>query len=146
MHDDYNAIMSKVLADRLAEAFAERLHERVRKEFWGYSPAEELPIEMLLHEEYRGTRPAAGYPSCPEHSEKKTIFALLDAENSIGAKLTENYAMWPGASVSGWYFAHPESTYFNLGKLTKEQVTLYASRKGISVEDAERLLRPNLAY
>lgn len=145
-NDDYNAIMSKVLADRLAEAFAERLHERVRKEFWGYSPAEELPIEELLKEDYRGIRPAAGYPSCPEHSEKRTIFNLLDAEKSIGAVLTENYAMWPGASVSGWYFSHPESTYFNLGKVTKEQVELYAQRKGISFEDAERLLKPSLAY
>lgn len=146
MHDDYSAIMAKVLADRLAEAFAERLHERVRKEFWGYSPVEELPLEELLHEEYRGTRPAAGYPSCPEHSEKRVIFDLLQAEKHIGAKLTENYAMWPGASVSGWYFAHPESTYFNLGRITKEQVELYATRKGISLSEAERLLRPNLGY
>jgi len=145
-NDDYSAIMCKVLADRFAEAFAERLHERVRKEFWGYSPAEELPIEELLHEEYRGIRPAAGYPSCPEHSEKRVIFDLLNAEKSIGATLTENYAMWPGASVSGWYFSHPESTYFNLGRITKEQVSLYAKRKGITLEDAERMLRPNLGY
>ncbi|WP_320054399.1 methionine synthase [uncultured Acetobacteroides sp.] len=145
-NDDYSAIMVKLLADRLAEAFAERLHERVRKEFWGYSPAEELPIEELLHEDYQGIRPAAGYPACPEHSEKRTIFDLLEAEKNIGAKLTENYSMYPGASVSGWYFAHPESMYFNLGRITKEQVEQYAQRKGVSIEEAEKLLRPNLGY
>lgn len=145
-NDDYGAIMTKVLADRFAEAFAERLHERVRKEFWGYSPSEELPIEELLREKYRGIRPAAGYPACPEHSEKREIFDLLQAEKNIGVKLTENYAMWPGASVSGWYFSHPESSYFNLGKITKEQVEEYATRKGITLAQAERLLRPNLGY
>lgn len=144
--DDYNAIMAKILADRLAEAFAERLHERIRKEFWGYAPGENLPIEELLHERYDGIRPAAGYPACPEHSEKRTIFDALDAENSIGAKLTESYAMYPGASVSGWYFANPDASYFNLGRIGKEQVQLYAKRKGISIEQAERLLQPNLAY
>lgn len=144
--DDYNSIMTKMLADRLAEAFAELLHEKVRRELWGYDPRENLTLNEMLKERYEGIRPACGYPACPEHSEKIKLFALVDAENNTGASLTEGYSMLPGASVSGWYFAHPHSRYFNLGKITPEQVQLYARKKGISVEEAEKLLRPNLGY
>jgi 5-methyltetrahydrofolate--homocysteine methyltransferase len=143
-HDDYHAIMLKILADRLAEAFAERLHERVRKEFWGYSPEESLTVPQMLKEEYTGIRPAPGYPACPEHSEKEVIFDLLGAEKNAGISLTENYAMYPAASVCGYYFSHPLSRYFNLGKLMPDQVEDYARRKGISIERARQLLRPNL--
>jgi len=145
-HDDYNSIMIKALADRLAEAFAERMHERVRKEYWGYAKYENLSNQELIKEEYAGIRPAPGYPACPEHTEKGTLFNLLDAENKIGLRLTESYAMYPTAAVSGFYFAHPQSRYFGLGKITKEQIEDYATRKGMSVEEAERWLSPNLAY
>jgi len=145
-HDDYHAIMVKALADRLAEAFAELMHERVRKEFWGYVPEERLDNEALIREEYRGIRPAPGYPACPEHTEKALLWKLLDAETNAGIALTDHYAMWPAASVSGWYFAHPESKYFGLGKINKDQVADYARRKGMSLAEAERWLAPNLGY
>jgi 5-methyltetrahydrofolate--homocysteine methyltransferase len=144
--DDYNAIMVKVLADRLAEAFAENMHARVRKEFWGYNPDEALEVPAMLREEYQGIRPAPGYPACPEHSEKRVLFDLLQADSLVDIKLTENFAMYPGASVSGYYFAHPQSQYFNLGKISKDQVADYARRKGISAERAEKLLNANLNY
>jgi 5-methyltetrahydrofolate--homocysteine methyltransferase len=145
-HDDYNSIMIKALADRLAEAFAERMHELVRKEYWGYAKDENLSNQELIKEEYAGIRPAPGYPACPEHTEKGTLFNLLDAENKIGLRLTESYAMYPTAAVSGFYFAHPQSRYFGLGKITKDQVEDYATRKGMSLEEAEKWLSPNLAY
>ncbi len=145
-HDDYSAIMLKALADRLAEALAERLHERVRKEFWGYDANESLCNEDLIREKYRGIRPAPGYPACPDHSEKTTLFRLLDAEASAGLMLTDSFAMYPAAAVSGWYFAHPESRYFNVGKLGKDQVADYAHRKGVSLAQAEKWLSPNLGY
>jgi 5-methyltetrahydrofolate--homocysteine methyltransferase len=145
-HDDYHAIMVKALADRLAEAFAELMHERVRKEFWGYAAQERLDNEALIHEEYRGIRPAPGYPACPEHTEKGLLWQLLDAERNAGIALTDHYAMWPAASVSGWYFAHPESKYFGVGKINKDQVVDYARRKGMSLAEAERWLAPNLGY
>lgn len=144
-HDDYSAIMLKALADRLAEAFAERLHERVRKEFWGYAAAENWSNEELVQEKYSGIRPAPGYPACPEHSEKRSLFDLLEAEKHTGIQLTENFAMYPTAAVSGWYFAHPESKYFGIGKITQEQVGDYAQRKGISEAQAARWLSPLLA-
>ncbi|SDM14472.1 methionine synthase [Pedobacter antarcticus] len=145
-HDDYNSIMVKALADRLAEAFAERMHELVRKEYWGYAREESLTNEELIKEEYAGIRPAPGYPACPDHTEKDTLFRLLDAEAKINLKLTESFAMYPTAAVSGFYFAHPESRYFGLGKITKDQVEEYALRKNMSLEDTERWLSPNLAY
>ncbi|TBR11663.1 MAG: methionine synthase, partial [Lysobacter sp.] len=145
-HDDYNAILLKALADRLAEALAERLHERVRREFWGYAPDEALDNEALVTERYRGIRPAPGYPACPEHSEKATLFAMLDATSTIGIELTESFAMYPAASVSGYYFAHPGSQYFVVGRISKEQVTDYARRKGVELTQAERWLAPNLDY
>jgi 5-methyltetrahydrofolate--homocysteine methyltransferase len=145
-HDDYNSIMVKALADRLAEAFAEKLHELVRKEYWGYAKDEQLMNDELIKEQYAGIRPAPGYPACPEHTEKGTLFALLQAEEKIGLKLTESYAMYPTAAVSGFYFSHPESRYFGLGKITKDQVEDYALRKGMELEEAERWLAPNLAY
>lgn len=144
--DDYNSIMTKMLADRLAEAFAELLHEKVRKELWGYDPRESLDLKELLKERYEGIRPACGYPACPEHSEKIKLFNLLDAEAVTGAYLTEGFSMVPGASVSGWYFAHPHSRYFNLGKIVKDQVALYAKKKSLTLEEAEKLLMPNLGY
>jgi len=144
--DDYNSIMVKALADRLAEAFAEKLHELVRKDYWGYAKEEDFSNEELIKEAYTGIRPAPGYPACPEHTEKGTLFALLDAENKIGLKITENYAMYPTAAVSGFYFAHPESRYFGLGKITKDQVEDYARRKGMPLEEAEKWLAPNLSY
>jgi len=146
VHDDYHAIMVKALADRLAEAFAELMHERVRKEWWGYAPEEQLDNEKLIHEEYRGIRPAPGYPACPEHTEKGLLWQLLDAETNAGIALTDHYAMWPAASVSGWYFSHPESKYFGLGKINKDQAADYARRKGMSLAEAERWLAPNLGY
>ncbi|SOD17543.1 methionine synthase [Pedobacter xixiisoli] len=145
-YDDYNSIMVKALADRLAEAFAEKLHELVRKDYWGYAKEEQLTNEDLIKEQYVGIRPAPGYPACPEHTEKGTLFALLEAEEKIGLRITESYAMYPTAAVSGFYFSHPESRYFGLGKITKEQVEEYAIRKSMTIEDAERWLAPNLAY
>jgi len=145
-HDDYNSIMVKALADRLAEAFAEKLHELVRKDYWGYAKDEQLSNEDLIKEQYAGIRPAPGYPACPEHTEKGTLFALLNAEEEIGLRLTESYAMYPTAAVSGFYFSHPESRYFGLGKITKDQIEDYASRKNMSIEEVERWLSPNLAY
>src|SRR5688500_9954915 len=134
-NDDYNAIMLKVLADRLAEAFAERLHERVRREFWGYAADEKLTSAELLAERYRGIRPAPGYPACPDHTAKGPLFRLLDAEGNIGMRLTESFAMWPPAAVSGFYLSHPESTYFAVGKVGRDQVEDYARRSGMRMED-----------
>lgn len=144
--DDYSSIMVKALADRLAEAAAEWLHERVRKEIWGYAANENLDNEALIKEEYRGIRPAPGYPACPEHTEKRKLFDLVDAEKNTDVSLTESYAMFPAASVSGWYFAHPEAKYFPLGKITRDQVEDYSRRKGMTIEEAERWLSPNLGY
>ncbi len=143
-HDDYHAILLKSLADRLAEALAERMHERVRKEFWGYDTSEQLDNNALIKEQYCGIRPAPGYPACPEHTEKGTLWQLLEVEENIGIQLTESYAMYPAASVSGWYFAHPDAKYFGLGKIDVDQVRDYAKRKGMTVEEAERWLAPNL--
>jgi 5-methyltetrahydrofolate--homocysteine methyltransferase len=145
-HDDYQAIMVKALADRLAEAFAERLHQRVRKEFWGYAAEEKLDNDALIREEYRGIRPAAGYPASPDHTEKETLFRLIGATENAGVKLTESFAMWPAAAVSGLYFAHPESRYFAVGAIGRDQVEDYARRKSLDVVTAERWLAPNLAY
>ncbi len=145
-HDDYNAILLKALADRLAEALAEALHRKVRRELWGYAADESLDNEALIAEGYRGIRPAPGYPACPDHSEKGTLFALLDAERNAGVKLTESFAMYPTAAVSGYYFAHPQSQYFVVGRVGKEQVEDYARRKGWSLAQAERWLAPNLDY
>ena len=145
-HDDYSAILVKALADRLAEAFAEHLHERVRKEFWGYAAGEQLGNEALIREEYQGIRPAAGYPASPDHTEKALLFELIDATPRTGVKLTETFAMWPGASVSGLYFSHPESQYFAVGQIGKDQVEDYARRKGMDVATMERWLSPNLGY
>jgi 5-methyltetrahydrofolate--homocysteine methyltransferase len=145
-HDDYNSIMLKALADRLAEAFAERLHERVRKEFWGYVKTENLNNEDLIAEKYQGIRPAPGYPACPDHTEKKTLWQLLDVEKNTGIVLTESLAMMPAASVSGWYFAHPESKYFGVGKINKDQVEDYARRKGVTVAEVERWMGSVLGY
>ncbi len=145
-NDDYNAIMVQALADRFAEAFAEYLHERVRKEFWGYEPEEELSNEDLIKEKYRGIRPAPGYPACPDHTEKPILFDVLNVEENAGVSLTDSCAMWPAASVSGWYFAHPSSRYFGLGKIQKDQVEDYAQRKGMTLEEAEKWLQPVLAY
>ncbi len=144
--DDYSAILLKALADRFAEAFAERMHERVRKEFWGYATDENLDNESLIDERYKGVRPAPGYPACPEHTEKRTLFALLDVEKNTGIQLTESCAMYPAAAVSGWYFAHPESRYYGLGSISKDQVDDYANRKGMGTEEAERWLAPVLNY
>ncbi|SEO85056.1 methionine synthase [Trujillonella endophytica] len=145
-HDDYSAILLESLADRLAEAFAERLHERVRREFWGYAADEHLDSGDLIAEKYRGIRPAPGYPACPEHTEKRTIWELLDVEAAAGIELTDSMAMWPGAAVSGLYFAHPEAQYFVLGRLGRDQVEDYARRKGWTLAEAERWLSPNLGY
>ena len=144
--DDYGIIMMKILADRLAEAFAEMMHEKIRKELWGYATNEQLEVKSLLKEEYRGIRPAPGYPACPEHSEKKILFDLLEVEKNTGIYLTENFAMYPAASVSGLYFAHPESKYFNVGKIGKDQVLEYHKRKGMSIAEIERWLAPILNY
>jgi len=145
-HDDYNAILLKALADRLAEALAERLHQRVRTEFWGYASDETLDNESLISEQYVGIRPAPGYPACPEHSEKQTLFALLDAGRNTGMSLTESFAMLPTAAVSGYYFSHPRSQYFVVGRLSREQVADYARRKGVELAQAERWLASNLDY
>ncbi|MDN4162033.1 methionine synthase [Nocardioides sp. SOB72] len=144
--DDYSAILLEALADRLAEAFAERLHERVRTELWGYEPAEALTNEDLIAERYAGIRPAPGYPACPDHTEKQTIWDLLDVEAGTGIQLTESMAMWPGASVSGIYYSHPQSQYFVVGRLGRDQVAAYAERKGWTLAEAERWLSPNLGY
>ncbi|GKW47996.1 methionine synthase [Halomonas sp. NCCP-2165] len=144
--DDYNAILVQALADRLAEAFAERIHERVRKEYWGYVPEETLDNEALIAEQYQGIRPAPGYPACPDHTEKATLFRLLEAETHSGLALTENFAMWPAAAVAGWYFAHPQSKYFSTGKITRDQVEALAERKAMSLAELERWLAPVLSY
>ncbi len=144
-HDDYNAIMAEAIADRLAEAFAECLHKGVREE-WGYGSSERLSNDEMIHEKYRGIRPAPGYPACPDHTEKGTIWRLLDVETNTGIRITESYAMWPGSSVSGLYFAHPQSRYFNVGKIERDQVADYAARKRMSLAEAERWLGPNLNY
>jgi 5-methyltetrahydrofolate--homocysteine methyltransferase len=145
-HDDYNAILLKALADRLAEACAEYMHERIRKELWGYASDEELVNNALIDETYRGIRPAPGYPACPDHMEKATLWRLLDVERNTGIELTESFAMYPAASVSGWYFAHPEAKYFQVGKIGRDQAEDYARRKGLSVSTVERWLAANLGY
>uniref|UniRef100_A0A9E8CTX9 Methionine synthase n=1 Tax=Bosea sp. NBC_00436 TaxID=2969620 RepID=A0A9E8CTX9_9HYPH len=145
-NDDYRSIMVKALADRFAEAFAERMHQLVRKEFWGYAPDEAFTNEDLIREEYQGIRPAPGYPAQPDHTEKETLFRLLEAERRVGVKLTESYAMWPGSSVSGLYFAHPEAYYFGVAKVERDQVEDYAARKGMTIEEVERWLAPILNY
>ncbi|MCR4523328.1 MULTISPECIES: methionine synthase [Bosea] len=145
-NDDYRSIMVKALADRFAEAFAERMHQLVRKEFWGYAPDEAFTNEDLIREEYQGIRPAPGYPAQPDHTEKETLFRLLEAERRVGVKLTESYAMWPGSSVSGLYFAHPEAYYFGVAKVERDQVEDYAERKGMTIEEVERWLAPILNY
>jgi 5-methyltetrahydrofolate--homocysteine methyltransferase len=145
-NDDYSSILVKALADRFAEAFAELMHQRVRNEFWGYAPGEELTNDDLIHERYAGIRPAPGYPAQPDHTEKKTLFELLDATAQTGVELTESYSMWPGSSVSGLYIGHPESYYFGVAKVERDQVEDYANRKGMSVEEVERWLGPILNY
>jgi 5-methyltetrahydrofolate--homocysteine methyltransferase len=145
-NDDYSSILCKALADRLAEAFAERMHQRVRQEFWGYAPDEALSPDDLILEKYQGIRPAPGYPAQPDHTEKQTLFALLDAESTAGVTLTESFAMWPGSSVSGLYFSHPESFYFGVGKIERDQVEDYAARKDMTVAEVERWLAPVLNY
>ena len=144
-HDDYNAIMAEALADRLAEAFAEQLHKRVREE-WGYGKTESLTTDDLIAEKYRGIRPAAGYPACPDHTEKFILWELLDVERNAGIKLTESAAMWPASSVSGLYFAHPESKYFAVGKLGRDQLLDYHLRKGMTLQEVEKWLGPYLNY
>jgi 5-methyltetrahydrofolate--homocysteine methyltransferase len=145
-NDDYSAIMLKALADRLAEAFAELLHARVRREFWGYAADETLDNDALIGEKYRGIRPAPGYPACPEHSEKGALFELLQAPLNAGITLTDSYAMLPTAAVSGFYFSHPQAQYFATGKIDRDQVSDYAKRKGWSLVEAERWLAPVLSY
>ncbi len=145
-NDDYGAILVKALADRIAEAFAERMHERVRREFWGYAPDETFTPADLTGEPYAGIRPAPGYPAQPDHTEKVTLFDLLKAERRIGVKLTESYAMWPGSSVSGLYLAHPDAHYFGVAKVERDQVEDYARRKGMDVAAVERWLGPILNY
>jgi 5-methyltetrahydrofolate--homocysteine methyltransferase len=144
-NDDYSAILAKALADRLAEAFAEHLHQRVRRELWGYAPDEALTNTDLIAEKYQGIRPAPGYPACPDHTEKGTLFELLEATPRAGIKLTESFAMWPGAAVSGYYFWNPASAYFGVGRIGRDQLADYAARKGMPLEEAERWLSPNLA-
>jgi 5-methyltetrahydrofolate--homocysteine methyltransferase len=143
-HDDYSDILLKALADRLAEAFAEYLHARLRREFWGYASDETLTNEQLIREEYLGIRPAPGYPACPEHSLKRDLFALMDVEARAGITLTDSFAMWPTAAVSGFYFAHPQAHYFGVARIGRDQLADYAARRGIGLEEAERLCRPNL--
>ena len=145
-NDDYSAIMVKALADRLAEAFAEHMHERVRREFWAYAATEKLEHKALIDELYQGIRPAPGYPACPDHTEKRTLFNVLDAENKVGVRLTENDAMWPAASVCGIYFSHPDSRYFGVGKIERDQVENYSRRKALNLEQAEKILSPILNY
>ena len=143
-HDDYHRILLQALADRLAEAFAESLHIMVRREYWGYAPDEQLTTEQLVHEEYRGIRPAPGYPACPDHTEKYKLFDLLNATENTGITLTESLAMYPASSVCGWYFSHPDSMYFGVGKLLPDQIADYAKRKGMSIEDMTRWLSSNM--
>ncbi len=145
-NDDYSAILAKALADRLAEALAERMHQRARREFWAYAPDEKLRSDELIGEQYRGIRPAPGYPAQPDHTEKATLFKLLDGERAIGVKLTESFAMWPGASVCGLYFSHPDSYYFGVGKIERDQVEDYAKRKGETFAAMEKWLAPILNY
>jgi 5-methyltetrahydrofolate--homocysteine methyltransferase len=145
-HDDYNSIMVKALADRFAEAFTELLHLKVRKELWGYDTSENLTNEALIQEEYKGIRPAPGYPACPDHTLKVNLFKQLNAEKEIGVILTENLAMYPASSVSGFYFAHAESRYFGLGKINKDQIEDYSARKNVTTDEAEKWLSPALAY
>jgi 5-methyltetrahydrofolate--homocysteine methyltransferase len=145
-YDDYSSIILKALADRLAEAFAEHMHERVRKEFWGFAADEALDNDALIAEKYRGIRPAPGYPACPEHTEKATLFELLDVTRNTGIALTEGFSMYPAAAVSGWYYSHPDSQYFVVGRVGKDQVTDYARRKGWSLAEAERWMASNLDY
>ena len=144
-NDDYSAILLQSLADRLAEAFAEHLHKRVRKEFWGYAPDEALSNDELIAEKYQGIRPAPGYPACPDHTEKGLLWELLDPER-VGLELTDSYAMHPGAAVSGWYLAHPEARYFGVGRIGPDQIDDYARRKGWSRKEAEKWLAPILGY
>ena len=143
-HDDYNSIMLKSIADRLAEALTEYMHEKIRKEVWGYAANEQFKNEDLIKESYNGIRPAPGYTACPDHTEKLKIFGLLDAEKNIGVSLTENMAMTPNATVSGYYFSHPEAKYFNVGKVQDDQVLDYAKRKKMSVKNVEKWLRSNI--
>ena len=145
-HDDYNAILLKALADRLAEALAEYLHAQVRTEHWAYAPDERLGNEELIAERYRGIRPAPGYPACPDHTEKGKLWSLLDVEKNIELRLTDSYAMFPTAAVSGFYFSHPEARYFSVGKIDRDQLESYAARKGMSVAEAEKWLSPILGY
>ena len=145
-HDDYSSIMLKALADRLAEAAAEHFHERTRRELWGYASQETLTNDQLIREEYRGIRPAPGYPACPDHREKAKLWRMLDVDRNAGIRLTESYAMYPTAAVSGWYFAHPDAHYYALGKIDKDQVEDYAKRREESLADAQRWLSPNLGY
>jgi 5-methyltetrahydrofolate--homocysteine methyltransferase len=145
-HDDYQSIMLKVLADRLAEAFAEHMHERVRKEFWGYEPQESLGNDELIREKYRGIRPAPGYPACPDHTEKATLWELLEPDTNAGISITESFAMLPTSAVSGWYFAHPQARYFSVTRIQQDQVKDYAERKGMDLISAERWLSPVLGY
>jgi 5-methyltetrahydrofolate--homocysteine methyltransferase len=144
--DDYSSIMLKALADRLAEALAERMHERARREFWGYAPEERFTNDQLVREEYRGIRPAPGYPACPDHTEKATLWRMLDVEKTAGIQLTESFAMYPTAAVSGWYFSHPEARYFQVGRIDADQVADYAQRKGMALAEAERWLAPLIGY
>ena len=143
-HDDYNSIMIKALADRFAEAFAEYLHKEVRTKYWGYAVDEDLDNTELIKEKYRGIRPAPGYPACPDHLEKLTIWEMMKVEEQIGVKLTDSLAMWPAASVSGYYFGHPEAKYFGLGKIKQDQVEDFAERKNINLEKAQKWLAPNI--
>jgi 5-methyltetrahydrofolate--homocysteine methyltransferase len=145
-HDDYNSILLKALADRLAEGCAEHMHERVRRDFWAYTAEEHLSNERLIAEEYRGIRPAPGYPACPDHTEKAALFKLLNASENAAITLTESYAMLPAAAVSGFYFSHPESAYFAVGKIDRDQLEDYARRKGWDIETAERWLAPVLGW
>jgi 5-methyltetrahydrofolate--homocysteine methyltransferase len=145
-HDDYSSILLKAMADRLAEACAEYLHARVRREYWGYAADEVLDNDQLIAEKYIGIRPAPGYPACPDHTEKETLWRLLDVEKNIGVQLTESFVMLPAASVSGFYFAHPESRYFAVGRIDRDQVEDYAQRKGMAVATVERWLSANLGY
>jgi 5-methyltetrahydrofolate--homocysteine methyltransferase len=144
--DDYNKINMQALADRMAEAFTELLHEKVRKEYWAYEPQEKLTVDELVEEKYKGIRPAPGYPACPDHTEKIKLFSLLNATEDAGIVLTESLAMYPASSVCGWYMAHPESKYFGVGKIERDQVEEYAQRKGMKVEEVERWVRQNLEY
>ncbi|MDH3441766.1 MAG: methionine synthase, partial [Gammaproteobacteria bacterium] len=145
-HDDYSAILLKALADRFAEAFAEYMHQKVRQEFWAYDQDESLSNDDLIAEKYRGIRPAPGYPACPDHTEKAKLWQLLDVERAIDLRLTDSFAMFPTAAVSGFYFSHPESKYFSVGRVSRDQLESYAERKGMTVAEAERWLAPNLGY